>query len=432
MSNPLWPEYWAVQAAMEADRISHRLSTATARELTLGEAAAAVAVENHLARARAACRRPERRRRRPLVDRWRGTSVECAYLNLHAAKIFLTDVLPDAEFDASIVDVSTRLGMALDRNDPRRVEGERLLQSTVGLARRAAVKQAMETAYDASDEQHVRLRDFRNIVVLAALAITMLTGLLIFLVADNPNSIPLCFRPGVTGATVPGQVGVQQAQRVCPSGDRTQPSGGDILIVAGLGALGGALGALVAIRNLRGTSTPYSVASALAVLKVPTGALSTIIGMVLLTGGFVPGLTNLDSQRQILAYALVFGIAQQLVTRIADNRAQQILENLPSKDSQRKPAQPPVLTPMPIADVAVVEVHPPSPPEDPGGHVDVHEPDPEPVLATGAPLDHAEVEDLTAESVPLDIEESDEFPDDDGEPEVNDDEAAQTGTDKGV
>jgi hypothetical protein len=61
------------------------------------------------------------------------------------------------------------------------------------------------------------------------------------------------------------------------------------LIVAGLGAIGGALGALVAIRNLRGTSTPYSVSTALAVLKGPSGALTAVTGMLLLAGGFVPG-----------------------------------------------------------------------------------------------------------------------------------------------
>jgi hypothetical protein len=132
---------------------------------------------------------------------------------------------------------------------------------------------------------------------------------------------------------------------VCPSGDLQKPTGGDILIIAGLGAVGGLLGAIVAIRRLRGTSTPYPVATALAILKVPSGALSAIIGMLLLAGGFVPGLTNLDNQRQILAYALVFGIAQQLVTRVADSRAQQILDKLPSKDAQAQSAQPLVTPP---------------------------------------------------------------------------------------
>jgi len=476
---PLWPEHWAVQAALDADRIEHRLSIATAGELTAAQREAKAAVEDHLAEARSACRPTGRRKRRGFRDKWRGTSVERAYLHLHAAKIFLVDVLPEAEFNAIIPEVSTRLGMTLDRNDPRRTEGERLLNSGTGEIRRAAVKQAMETAYDASDEEYVRLRDFRNILVMAAAAIAVLTGLLIGLVVQSPQAIPLCFEPSVTAAAAPGQPPAQDVQSVCPSGERHVPTGGDILIVAALGALGGALGALIAVRNLRGTSTPYSVSTALAVLKVPSGAMTTIIGMLLLAGGFIPGLSNLDSQEQILAYALLFGIAQQLVTRMADNRAQQILDNLPSKDPQAKPAPPPVVVPpqKPAGDPSDGATDPASqeqagagapaaeagpPPArpltaGPDAAVDDDELDEDAELDDGAGQDTAaaappaadlnepavfvqatgeflpahEVEELTAEKFPLEPEESDEFPDDDGTPDIDDAEAAQTGTDKG-
>lgn len=423
----LWPEHWAVQADLEADRVQHRLNVATARELTPAETEAHAAVEHHVTEARTACRSRGRFGNRGLLNQWRGTSVERAYLHLHTAKIFLVEVLPEAEFTALIPEVSTRLGQALDRNDPRRVEGERALQTTTGLARRAAVKQAMEIAYDASDEEYTRLRDFRNIIVLAAAAITLLTGLLIFFVARTPDAIPMCFDPAVTGVPDAGSTAAAVAPNVCPRGAPRAPSGADILIIAGLGALGGALGALLAIRRLRGTSTPYSVSTALAVLKVPSGALSAIIGMVLLAGGFVPGLTNLDSQRQILAYALLFGIAQHLVTRVADNRAQQLMDNIPSKDPEAKPAGPPVVMPP-------MQNAPPA--KEP-------EPEPAPVEADDQFLPPHEVdglvdelkaddEELEVEAFPLRPEEPDEFPDDDGDPEVGDEERAETGTDKGV
>ena len=85
---------------------------------------------------------------------------------------------------------------------------------------------------------------------------------------------------------------------------------------------------------------------ALAVLKVPSGALIAVIGMLMLAGGFVPGPSNLDSQRQILAYALVFGYAQQLITRLADAQAQAIMNRLPSKDPEAdQPVVPPSVLP---------------------------------------------------------------------------------------
>jgi len=111
--------------------------------------------------------------------------------------------------------------------------------------------------------------------------------------------------------------------------------------VVGLGLLGGALAAALAIRNIRGSSTPYDIPIALALLKVPSGSLTAVAGMLLLGGNFVPGLSELDSQRQILAYSLLFGYAQQLGTRFIDSRAQTILDSVPSKDPEAKQPTPP-------------------------------------------------------------------------------------------
>jgi hypothetical protein len=51
--------------------------------------------------------------------------------------------------------------------------------------------------------------------------------------------------------------------------------------------------------------------------------------------------------------------------------------------------------------------------------------------ATGEYLSAEEVEELTGEKYPLDAEEPEEFPQDEGDPEVSEDEAAETGTDAG-
>ena len=97
--------------------------------------------------------------------------------------------------------------------------------------------------------------------------------------------------------------------------------------------MGGALASAVSLRNVRGTSTPYDVPVALALLKLPTGALTAIAALIAIRGDFVPGLSALDSQEQILAYALAFGYAQQLLTGLIDRQGQSILSGVPSKDS---------------------------------------------------------------------------------------------------
>ncbi|MEU0169630.1 hypothetical protein ABZ214_29990 [Streptomyces iakyrus] len=47
-----------------------------------------------------------------------------------------------------------------------------------------------------------------------------------------------------------------------------------------------------------------------AVLKLPTGALSAFLGLLLIRGAFVPGLSDLDSRAQVLAWAAASGAAQ--------------------------------------------------------------------------------------------------------------------------
>jgi membrane associated rhomboid family serine protease len=96
--------------------------------------------------------------------------------------------------------------------------------------------------------------------------------------------------------------------------------------------LGGGLSGAIGIRNLQGSSTPYDVPVVLSLLKLPSGVLSALVGLLFVRGGFVPGLSQLDSQPQILAYAFLFGIAQQIVTRLVDQQAQDILAKVPSKE----------------------------------------------------------------------------------------------------
>jgi hypothetical protein len=347
----LWPEQWAIQVAVEADRVEHRMcSTRSNGDDGPQRQSSEEAVTQHVKAARSACTRPSPRRRRGVWDRWRGTSVEQAYRNLHSAKIFLVDLLSPLEVAALVPEVCARMAAVLDRNDPRRVCAEKALQSRDPATVQVTLKQAMEVSYDASDEEYVRLRSFRNIILATAASFAVFVALILIVVASSPQAIPLCFEPTVTGSSITNRNGIGQTQQaqpiqsVCPSGDQQTPTRGDVLIIAGLGAVGGGLGALLAIRNLRGTSTPYGVTTALAVLKVPSGALIALIGMLLLAGGFIPGLSNLDSQRQILAYALVFGYAQQLITRLADAQAQTIMNRLPSKDPEA--AQPAVAPPI--------------------------------------------------------------------------------------
>jgi hypothetical protein len=53
-----------------------------------------------------------------------------------------------------------------------------------------------------------------------------------------------------------------------------------------------------------------------------------VLGLLLMRGQFIPGLTALDSSAQILAWALVFGYGQQLFTRLVDQQAHTVLDRV--------------------------------------------------------------------------------------------------------
>jgi hypothetical protein len=340
---------WSQQIDVDITSIAHELAIANSADNSDGGPAAGsgsarrnaitAAVEAHLGAARRAI--SSRPRGLRVIDWWRGTSIEKAFRSVHAARIFMVELLTPTQIDQLVPAALARVYAVLPANDPRRMAVENLPHITDPRQRCAAVQGALALSYDAADQAHERIRGFRNILLSGAALIAAFMTVFVIVVSLSPSTVPFCFTPQIS-APIPTPPSA--ALTVCPSGDL--PIGGtpraptpvDIQIVAGLGLLGGALAAAISIRKISGTSTPYGVPTALALLKVPTGALTAVTGILLLGGEFVPGLSELDSQRQILAYALVLGYAQQLATRFLDDRANSLLAALPDKKQQTSPA----------------------------------------------------------------------------------------------
>jgi hypothetical protein len=70
------------------------------------------------------------------------------------------------------------------------------------------------------------------------------------------------------------------------------------------------------------------VPTSLLVLRIPIGALSAILGLVLIHGEFIPGLSALDNGAQIAAWAVAFGIGQESLTRLLDKKGNLLLDNV--------------------------------------------------------------------------------------------------------
>jgi hypothetical protein len=73
-----------------------------------------------------------------------------------------------------------------------------------------------------------------------------------------------------------------------------------------------------------------------AVIKVVLGASLAVIGVLVLGAGLGEGLIGLRNQAAVLVAAVVFGYTQQLGTRLLDNYADKLLDDvrpLPKSES---------------------------------------------------------------------------------------------------
>ena len=338
------PQVLAAVQGMEAEILA-----AEARGLTPDQQAAAAAARASLARAEVLGSGLQVPGRFPW---WRGTQVESSYLHLHVARVAMVDLYDEDELKAEIPRAVARVQGALHRDDPRRLGHEDLAEKDPR-ALRATLRRLVEDGHEATDLQHRRLRSFRNVTLLAALAVILAVVVATLVVFRDPDLLPLCFTDEDAGTTA------------CPSSndsdgvgtaDGVGPSSWDIVMVALMGLLGGLLSAVFSLRHLRGLSTAYEAPVALAVLKPPLGALTGVTGIVLVHGQFIPGLSTLDSQGQILAYSFLFGVGQQVFTRLVDQKAESIMEGMPSRDPTSSPGEPVKPTP-----------HGPLPPAPPPG-----------------------------------------------------------------
>ncbi|MEV6168551.1 hypothetical protein AB0L99_10060 [Streptomyces sp. NPDC051954] len=247
-----------------------------------------------------------------------GSAMDRAWANIHRAEVSILKLAGEADLVWWGTEVLARAKQHLGDEDPLRNELEAQVQSNgqhVGPQFRELAVRALRAANDAQDLERARARSFRNILLTSVLLTGMIAGLLVLWGYVEPAAIAekLCFDS-------------QDDGRFCPIGK--EAAGGDVLIVEFFGLCGAALAGAVSLRHMQGTATPYMVPICLLLLRLPIGALAAVFGLLVIQGGFVPGLSDLDSGAQVLAWALMFGIAQETVTRLVDQQGKKVLGNV--------------------------------------------------------------------------------------------------------
>jgi hypothetical protein len=332
--------------------------------------ALAEAIKLHLAAARDAARY-KRPRFRTSAN---GSLIERAMSNLDAAEAALLNIAPYQYVLGQVPSLLNHVQRHLIPNDPRRQEFERIARQ-LGVKdpdhplaqsikdqepdakkktieeERGKIVSAVRGASSAALREQLRVRSFRNVLVATTLLLTVLAAGVAILGLVSPTTVPLCFEPEKSGQTVvvcpTAQSALlptgQQAGPVAPDvDDAVKQTAGpwDLFTVEVIGLIAAAVAAAVAIRGIRGSSEPYGLPVALAALKLPTGAVTAFLGLLLMRGQFVPGLSALDTSAQILAWALVFGYAQQLFTRLVDQQAHTVLDTVRGADKRTEPSPP--------------------------------------------------------------------------------------------
>lgn len=268
-------------------------------------------------------------------------ALERTWANLRATDVMLLGLCSKEDLIGRSADVLSHVEQHLRPGHPLRVRVEAIAEHMEVKgpqpADRGLLVLALSASYDALDAEFSRVRSLSVILRIATFFVLLGAAGLAAWGWYCPRSLNLCFLP--KGEDIVA----------CPSGEflakkNTVPSHYaqhvDVLVTEAAGLAGAALTVIASLRRIQGTSSPYMLPLSAALLKFPTGALTAFIGVLLIRGAFLPGLSDLDSSAQIMAWAVIFGAAQHLVTRFVDARARETLSDVGRAPTDPEPGSP--------------------------------------------------------------------------------------------
>ncbi|MBL1109007.1 hypothetical protein JK361_31230 [Streptomyces sp. 5-8] len=286
-------------------------------------------------------------RAHPMMRRAAHLGVARSHLDVALNLMVWTASLDDVK--ALLPDLAARVDEHFAPRDPRRIRvreiSQRLNQPdnrTLEPSERAFLADTVSLARRLLRKETLRVRSFVRIVRLVTIGLGIAAIAVAWAGCYWDDMVPLCFTPEYRNTY----------SVVCPtrtvSGFRSPPGTGaiaeasrpaDYLVVELVGLVSAGIASAAALRRIRGTALPYGVPVVLALLKLPTGALTAVLGLLLMRGGFVPGLSALDSTAQIIAWSVILGYSQQVFTRSVDSQGQAVLDSVRGPQSRAKPGE---------------------------------------------------------------------------------------------
>lgn len=323
---------WRVELASQVESLESLLGWSVSEAGIDGGDPRIEAVESHLRAARSLLR-----------HRGGGSRAPVVVAHLDGARTSLLRIAPAEYVFAALPDLVMRARRALTADDSRLMALEVVAHvarsEDLTLDNRQVVVACALAIDDEGRQDRLRLDNFKSIVLWATQLLTILALVVAFWGWYRPQVFPICF------------VNEAEALVVCPSAVSSLPPGAsnsadvddvaadsltsaDVAFLLFLGVIGAALSTALTTRNLRSGVTPRGLWVSLSLLKIATGSLTALFGIVIIRAGLVPGIEGLDTRSEIIAWALVFGFSQQLFTGVIDRRTQSVLEQTAAPSPQ--------------------------------------------------------------------------------------------------
>ncbi len=244
---------------------------------------------------------------------WSGNAPDQAWLAVHAAEEALLPLQDNETLRGKASTIIAWGSLTLGARDPRVTEVSDLVKRAssgnqeIDAVTRQRLKSMLRSANDESDSSYASSRSFRNLVLIASLVAAFIGVLIAVLGIWWAEAAPLC------------------DANVCPIATHSVPTGLDVAAVELFGVLGAVLAVAFSLRRLRGTRNPYGIGLVQGLLKIPLGALTGFTGVLIVQSGLISGIVKPGSAGQVVAYAVVFGYSQQLLTSLVDKQAQTVV-----------------------------------------------------------------------------------------------------------
>lgn len=259
-----------------------------------------------------------------LAKWWWGTEIERAWARLHEVDERLVDLVPESELEPMALDTVARAEERLEKSDTRVVALEAArAEVTTGrkppAALRPLIHDVLRAAHERSDRDNAAARFLRNRIMLGSGASFVLAAGLLVL-----------------------QRRLDDVAFVDPVPALDQRPATYLFLVMTFGAVGALLTAMSKFTEISSDHSPFNLPLQQAILKLAFGPLVACIGFVVVGAIESTDAVNTDvlpigspsTLPAAFLLAVVFGSAQQIVTRLVDRRAGKIIDAIAPEEEK--------------------------------------------------------------------------------------------------